>query len=212
MTPRLHRAPSLHRALWLAALILCLATPGQAASIARDLGFGLPTGALDQTSLSVDLDGDGRPDEVSVRADGSDITLRVSLAGSATPTLARFASTQRGVSLIAFDVDGDGDCDVVLSAGPEHRAVAVWENRGHGTFRLHHDGHCSTANRIGGHPGDDGGSPCAPPPSGATARPPAGLVAVAPRACHGRPSAPLAGLPAQHGLARHPPRGPPSLA
>src|SRR5581483_2718187 len=91
---------------------------------------------------------------VSVRADGIDIVLRVSLAGSSTSTLAHFASSQRGVSLTAFDVDGDGDCDVVLS-GPEHRAMAVWENRGHGTFRLHHPGQAGPANQLSGRPGDD---------------------------------------------------------
>ena len=208
-----------HRLVRVMVRLLCAAVLGvqpiHAAVVPADVRLGVATGALNQeASLSVDLDGDGRADEVSVRADGSDITLRLSLAGSVASSFTHFASSAPGVSLSAYDIDGDGDCDVVVTGTVDHRAVAVWENRGEGQFELHRFGLFGPVDDLTDRPGSDSSAPIAlpppaPGPSGATRESTVSLAGPPSFTVRRLLSGLARGLPEPMRLARLQTRGPP---
>jgi hypothetical protein len=77
-----------------------------------------------------DFDGDGRAD-VALIQDGADSSrVSVRLSGSSSVV---YLNVNVG-SLIAEDIDGDGDLDLV--AGTPSGQVVAWINDGHGRFTL----------------------------------------------------------------------------
>jgi hypothetical protein len=82
-----------------------------------------------------DFDGDGRPDVAVIQGgpNGSQVSIRLSGSSSSV-----YLSADVG-SLIAEDIDGDGDLDLV--AGAASGQVMAWLNDGHGRFTLQEPKH-----------------------------------------------------------------------
>jgi len=77
-----------------------------------------------------DFDGDGRPDVAVIQEGPSGSQVAIRLSGSSSSV---YLSAHVG-SLIAEDIDGDGDLDLV--AGAPSGQVMAWLNDGHGRFTL----------------------------------------------------------------------------
>ncbi len=77
-----------------------------------------------------DFDGDGRADVALIQDGAHSSRVSVRLSGSSTVV---YLNVNVG-SLIAEDIDGDGDLDLV--AGMPAGQVAAWINDGHGHFTL----------------------------------------------------------------------------
>lgn len=76
-----------------------------------------------------DLDGDGQPDEVVIQRHGTTDTVGLLLSTARTDA---FLDVGPGfVAVSAFDVDGDGDLDLVTTSA---NGAEFWLNDGHGVF------------------------------------------------------------------------------
>ncbi len=76
-----------------------------------------------------DLDGDGHPDEVFIERRGNTSNIALLTSGpQAGQTLPTDSATS---SVIAVDIDGDGDLDLI-AASPN--GSELWLNDGHGVF------------------------------------------------------------------------------
>jgi hypothetical protein len=97
--------------------------------------FGTPFG---QMLVVADLDGDNQTDgAILMDAKQNDaqrsIRIQLHLTGHENTEL-NFESAGRPVSLRAWDIDHDGDIDLVVEDAITHRPVYVWINEGHGDF------------------------------------------------------------------------------
>lgn len=101
-----------------------------------------PALAPDQTVRSFgDLDGDLRPDSIRYSLKGADhrgysylVEFDMSARQPSTP-IAVHAADSWGLQIVARDVDGDHDLDLVVTSGSHGQAVDVWINDGQGGFR-----------------------------------------------------------------------------
>jgi hypothetical protein len=76
-----------------------------------------------------DLDGDGRPDQVVIQR-GAD-TSRIEVLASGPYASQTFSTNSAASTVIAVDIDGDGDLDLI-TASPT--GSELWLNDGHGVF------------------------------------------------------------------------------
>jgi len=77
-----------------------------------------------------DFDGDGRPDVALIQDGANGSQVSINLSGSSDVV---YLTANVG-SLIAEDIDGDGDLDLI--AGAPSGQVMVWLNDGYGHFTL----------------------------------------------------------------------------
>jgi hypothetical protein len=106
---------------------------------------------LPQRALS-DFDGDGRPDVALIQDDGHGRHVQVRLSG--LPGVVSLETTV--VSVIAADVDHDGDVDLIAAAPSGE--VVTWLNDGRGRFTLQaalHPTGLSPATSLLGSTGDE---------------------------------------------------------
>jgi hypothetical protein len=101
--------------------------------------FPVTSAWLNQGNATADLDGDGRPDLATARAEGwgqDAFNYRIEVALTTQGGLSSFSvsSEEGGLRIVPRDVDGDGDLDLVISSARSHLPVGVWINDGHGGF------------------------------------------------------------------------------
>lgn len=126
--------------------------------------------ALPQTAEG-DFDGDGRPDVATIRDTPVGRRIQVGLSGSSITDV-----TANVTSLLAADVDHDGDLDLV--AVSRTGRVQVWINDGHGRFTrtpLPETPYVAGEGRLDSRSADAGMAMCAAPVD--SPEPPCGAVA-----------------------------------
>lgn len=92
--------------------------------------------AYGQALALSDLDGDNRIDQARLSGSGSDKTIDLILSQNVQPSVLRFSthSLWHG-SLLACDIDNDGDVDLVWTDTVNPDDVVVWVNDGVGRFQ-----------------------------------------------------------------------------
>ncbi len=110
-------------------------------TIVRPGGLTIETAALDARSLSlpisiaeVDLDGDGKPDEIAIEPGSSVLDVRVTAGPAGTGATASYALGQRAIGLAIGDWDQDGALDVAVATQGPAGGVVVMLGIGDGTF------------------------------------------------------------------------------
>lgn len=102
------------------------ASPGQI------LRFSSPTLAI------ADFDGDNKPDgAILVQPDAvlgqGNFEIKLHLTGHNNGEI-KFQSLESALTVEAFDIDHDGDIDLIIEESISHKRVQVWINDGHGHF------------------------------------------------------------------------------
>jgi hypothetical protein len=93
----------------------------------------------EQGGAIADLDGDGRPDLVMVRPTGwgprgFQYQVELDLTTHRPSSPLSVSAEQGGLRVVARDVDGDGDLDLVIKSASSLTPVGVWINDGYGRF------------------------------------------------------------------------------
>lgn len=96
------------------------------------------TAPLDRTLVIADLDGDHKPDGAILlksRWLGPRRNLSIQLHFTDRPnTELTFQSDLQALTVTAWDIDHDGDIDLVVEETISHKPISVWINEGHGDF------------------------------------------------------------------------------
>ena len=133
------KARSIFSKLAQAALFVVLAPfvraqDGAQGALSR-LSFTTP---LDRTVAVADLDGDQKPDGAILLNSkwlGPQHNLSIQLHFTDRPnTELTFQSNSQALTVMAWDIDQDGDIDLVVEETFSHKPVSVWINEGHGDF------------------------------------------------------------------------------
>lgn len=133
------KARSIFGRLVLAALFVVLAPfvraqDGAQGALSR-LSFTAP---LDGTLAIADLDGDHKPDgAILLKSNwlGPRHNLSIQLHFTDRPnTELTFESNSQALTVRAWDIDQDGDIDLVVEETFSHKPISVWINEGHGDF------------------------------------------------------------------------------
>lgn len=129
----------LHRQLLIAMAVVCLAPFVSAQDGLKE--------ALSQTNLAMpvghtlavaDLDGDDKADGAILldsRWVGANNSIKIQLHFTGRPNAElSFESAGHALAVKAWDIDHDGDIDLVIEDAFTHRPLRVWINEGHGDF------------------------------------------------------------------------------
>lgn len=127
------------RRLLIAVAVLCLAPflraqDGLKGALSQTT-FGVPSG---HTLAPADLDGDNQADGAILLNStwtGTHNNVKIQLHFTARPnTEISFESTVQALTIRAWDIDHDGDNDLVVEEALTHKPVRVWINEGNGDF------------------------------------------------------------------------------
>jgi hypothetical protein len=134
MPPRFH-----FRWFLPASLLLCLtpflsAQDGVKGALSQ-ANLGMPLG---NTLAIADLDGDNQADGailLNSERVGANDRIRIELHFTGRPNAElTFESNGQALTVRAWDIDHDGDNDLVVEDAFTHKTVRVWINEGHGDF------------------------------------------------------------------------------
>jgi hypothetical protein len=96
------------------------------------------SGPFQRTLVVADLDDDRKPDGAILLPGawaGAHSNFRIQLHFTDRPnTELTFESSQQALTLSAWDIDNDGDIDLLVEETYSHKLVHVWINEGHGEF------------------------------------------------------------------------------
>lgn len=90
-----------------------------------------------RTLAVADIDGDEKPDGALLLGYGRLLSgnFEIQLHFSDRPdTKLTFESVEQALSVTAWDIDHDGDIDLVVEESFTHKPLRVWINEGHGDF------------------------------------------------------------------------------
>lgn len=127
------------RKLLIAMAVLCLtpflrAQDGLKGALSQT-NFGTPFG---NALAAADLDGDNQADGAILLGStwtGNHNNVKIQLHFTARPdTEISFESTVQALTIRAWDIDHDGDNDLVVEEALTHKPVRVWINEGNGDF------------------------------------------------------------------------------
>ena len=127
------------RKLLIAAALVCLAPflsaqDGLKGALSQT-NFGAP---LEHHLAAADLDGDDQADGailVDSNWVGAHNSIKIQLHFTGHPnTELNFESTGQTLTVRAWDIDQDGDNDLVIEDAITHKPLHVWINEGHGDF------------------------------------------------------------------------------
>ena len=96
------------------------------------LESSVPTGQA--LPISCDLDGDSRSDSVRLFSSGFDKTIQIKFANLRDGRLSFTARSADRGQLFVYDIDHDGDLDLVWVAQSQQQTAVVWINDGKGDF------------------------------------------------------------------------------
>jgi hypothetical protein len=95
-------------------------------------------GSFGRTLAVANLDDDKKPDG-AVLVDSGRLhngRFKLQLHFTDRPNIElTFESTQQALTVAAWDIDNDGDTDLVVEEAITHKPLYVWINEGHGVFR-----------------------------------------------------------------------------
>ena len=81
-----------------------------------------------------DLDRDGRPDLATLNRGTKDVSLHWNLGGGKFSAESRIATGDAPMTLLAADLDGDGDLELAMSHGEGEATLSVLRNSGNRSF------------------------------------------------------------------------------
>ena len=87
---------------------------------------------LSALPVLADLDGDYAPDSVKLRSDGVDKTIYIQFANLRTSRFCFASGSVDSGRLVATDIDGDGNVDLIWVAGRDLKSAVVLLNNGKG--------------------------------------------------------------------------------
>ena len=92
--------------------------------------------ALSVRNLPVvyDLDGDFRSDRVSLQSNGFDKSISIKFGNARNAELGFTARSADRGTLVADDIDHDGDLDLIWVGSSERETAVIWINDGKGDF------------------------------------------------------------------------------
>src|SRR5579884_2026888 len=131
------------RSRCLCRLMLLLAGASSFAAAGESPALPLPFETFGGTAWTIaDFDGDGRPDVLTARPQLADhgflhhISIQLSSGSGHTVyfSVKGSGSGIPGIHVVARDVDGDRDIDLVFTAAVSEEPIGVWLNHGHGIF------------------------------------------------------------------------------
>jgi len=94
---------------------------------------------LSGSTLAVaDFDGDNKPDgAILLQSDANlvkgNFAIKLHLTGHSNNEI-RFQSLESALTVEAFDIDHDGDIDLIIEESISHKRLQIWINDGHGNF------------------------------------------------------------------------------
>jgi len=138
---RMRRKGNLRRnlALLLIVAVIAAATEISATQDSREDRLSLNSAPLpirftNPAQAVADFDGDRLPDRAELTSDGFHKNIHLTLTSPWVTNLSFSAETLQPGSILAEDIDHDGDCDLVWVSDQQPTQSALWFNNGAGEF------------------------------------------------------------------------------
>jgi len=128
---------------WIVLTLLALWAPGTCSASGKSYSAvsrqPIVAYLWEQEGTVADLDGDGRPDLVTVSTQswgpkGRLYRIELDLTSSISPSFLSVFAEEGGLRIVPRDVDGDHDLDFVITNAWSLAPVGVWINDGRGRF------------------------------------------------------------------------------
>ncbi len=119
----------------ISALVLLLIVPGAVQALPQFANPVFSVGSNPVAILSADLNGDGRPDLITVNNSSGDLSILLALEGGEFAPGVRVTVESYPVAAAVGDLNGDGRPDLVSCSANDPSSVTVLLGRGDGSFQ-----------------------------------------------------------------------------